>query len=165
MGPQSCLRQDQTQSYLPRLGDGSWAIVSAEGKARKEPNEKGKGFKMQEQGPERCPRKQSIPTRLIIPRVDVCCLVQGMCSVLGYPRMRKQRKVPQSLCLPLPSHCGILGLTDLQSNPVPSHFNFHEVIFILKAPLELHCFQKMFGLGAAGLQVPGETKGKCVCKA
>lgn len=130
-------------------------------------NEKRKGFKMQEKGPEICPRNQSIPTRVIIPRVSVCCLAQGVCSVQGYPRMRQQGKVTQSLCLPttLPSHCGILGLIDFQSNPVPSHFNFHEVILFLKAPLELHCFQKMFGLGAAGLQVPSENKGKRVCKA
>lgn len=61
-----------------------------------EPNEKRKGFKMQEQGPERRPRKQSIPTRLIIPRVGICCPVQGVCSVPGYPRMRHQGKVPVS---------------------------------------------------------------------
>jgi len=54
---------------------------------------------------------------------------------------------------------------DLQSNPGPPHFNFHELISILKVPLEFYCFQKMFSLGATGLQVPGETKGKCVCKA
>lgn len=65
----------------------------------------------------------------------------------------------------LPSHCGIRGLVDLQSNPVQPHFNFHELILILKAPLELYCFQKMFDVGAIGLQVPSETKGKCVCKA
>lgn len=54
---------------------------------------------------------------------------------------------------------------DFQSNPVQPNLNCQEVILILKAPLELHCFQKMYGLGATGLQVPGETKGKCVCKA
>lgn len=119
-------------------------------------NEKRKVFKMQERGPERCSRKQIIPTRVIIPRVSVCCPVQGVCSVQGYPKMRQQGKVPQPPCLPttLPSHCGLQGLIDLQSNPVPSNFNFREVISVLKAPLELRCFQKMFGLGAAGLQVP-----------
>lgn len=43
------------------------------------------------------------------------------------------------LPITLPNHCGILDLMDLQSNPVQPHFNFHELISILKAPLELHC--------------------------
>lgn len=79
----------------------------------------------------------------------------------------RQQEIPQSLCLPttLPSHCGILGLVDLQSNPAMSHCSFHDVISVLKTPLELHFFQKMFGLGAGGLQVHSETKGKHVCKA
>lgn len=72
------------------------------------------------------------------------------------------KKAAQPMGLPTP--CRILGLVDLQSNPVEPHFKFSELISILKAPLELYGFQKMFGLGATGLQVPSETKGKCVCK-
>lgn len=57
------------------------------------------------------------------------------------------------------------GLMHLQSNPVQPHFNFLELIQILKAPLELQCFQKMFGLDATRLQVPCATKEKCVSEA
>lgn len=66
---------------------------------------------------------------------------------------------------PQASHSGILGLMDLQYNPLQPHFNFCELISILKALLELNHFQKIFGLGGSGLQVPSETKGKYVCKA
>lgn len=69
------------------------------------------------------------------------------------------------LPIALPSHSGILDLMDLQSNPAQPHFNFHELISILKAPLELYCFQKMLVLGTTGLQPPSETKGRCICKA
>lgn len=65
----------------------------------------------------------------------------------------------------LASHSGMLGLTDLQYNLLQPRFNFCELISILKASLELNHFLKMFGLGATGLQVPSETKGKYVCKA
>lgn len=65
----------------------------------------------------------------------------------------------------LPNHCSILGLVDVQSNPVQPHLRFHELFSILKAPLQLYCFQEVFHVRATGLQVLMETNWKCFCKA
>ena len=80
--------------------------------------------------------------------------------------VRKSPTVYGSMGLPttLSSCCEILGLMNLQSNAVQPHFNFCELISILKAPLEYIAFRKCLGWVLLACKSPVKLKGNVSAK-